>query len=107
MPAGHVLGGTTATVSVVRARGRLGATSAILVIVRTTMSAIGTIASPIPKTTTARCLIATDTIAGRDALDTREGAVEATGAGGGNIAEAGLCILVDACGETVETQVGG
>ena len=79
----------------------------ILVIVRTTTVAISTIASPIPKTTTTRCLIATETIAGRDTLDTREGAVEAAGGGGGDIAEAGLCILVDACGETVETQVGG
>ena len=101
------LGGTTVTVRIVRTGGRLKATSRILVIVRTTTSAIGTSATPIPKTTTARCLVRTNTIADRDALDAREGSVEAAGVGGGDIAEAGLCILVNACGKAVETQVGG
>jgi hypothetical protein len=57
--------------------------------------------------TTARSLVATNAMAGRDTLDAREVAFKAASAGCGNIAETGLRILVDACGKAMESQVGG
>jgi hypothetical protein len=63
--------------------------------------AIGTIRTSILEATTTRSLITTNAIADRDPLDAREVSVEATGTGCGNIAETGLRILVNACGEAV------
>jgi hypothetical protein len=79
----------------------------VLVIVETTASAIGPIRTAILEATTSRSLVATNAMADRDTLDAREVAFEAASSGCGNIAETGLCILVNACGKAVKLQVGG
>jgi len=63
--------------------------------------AIGTIRTSILEATTTRSLVTTNAIADRDALDAREVTVEAAGTGCGDIAEMGLRISVNACGEAV------
>ena len=87
----------------------------VLVIVETTVSAIGAIrtaileatTTSILEATTTRSLVATNAMADRDTLDAREVAFEAASSGCGNIAETGLRILVNACGKAVESQVRG
>jgi hypothetical protein len=73
----------------------------VLVIVETAVNAIGMIRTSILEATTTRSLITTNAIADRDALDARDVSIEAAGTGCGNIAETGLRILVNACGEAV------
>jgi hypothetical protein len=70
----------------------------VLVIIKTATSAIRT---SILEATTTRSLVTTNAIADKDTLDARKVSVEVAGTGCGNIAEMGLRILVNACGEAV------
>ena len=61
-------------------------TPTVLVIVEMTASAIGAIRTSILEATTSRSPVATNAMADRDTLDTREVAVEVASSGCGNIA---------------------
>jgi hypothetical protein len=69
-------------------------------------SAIVTVATAIAKASTTRSVVTTDTVADGYPLYFREVPIEASRPGSYNIAETRLHVLIDACGEAVETEVG-
>ncbi len=89
--------GMTATVTIT--------TTAGLIAINPTASTVVAIATVIAKASATRSLVPTNAVAGGDSLNPREVAVNLACAGVGDIVEAGLGILVDACRKAVETEV--